>query len=50
MKNTLCEKIVWYGLSPTIFKFIKENWKEVDIRQIKKLSKQNYKNMRHRKF
>ena len=45
MKNTLCEKIVWYGLSPTIFKFIKENWKEVDIRQIKKLSKQNYKNM-----
>ena len=37
MKNTLCEKIIWYGLSPTIFKFIKKNYKLGFIERNKEL-------------
>ena len=44
MKNSLCEKIMWYVLSPTIFQFIKQYWKDIDIKSIKRLSK-NYKDM-----
>ncbi len=43
MKNSLCERIMWYAISPTIFKFIEQSWKDIDIKRIKKLSKDNYK-------
>ncbi|AIZ37140.1 L-2-amino-thiazoline-4-carboxylic acid hydrolase [Parvimonas micra] len=45
MKNSLCEKIMWYVLSPTIFKFIKQYWKDIDIKNVKRISKKNYKDM-----
>jgi len=45
MKNSLCEKIMWYFLSPTIFKFIKQYWKDIDIKNVKRISKKNYKDM-----
>ncbi|MFT4445367.1 L-2-amino-thiazoline-4-carboxylic acid hydrolase [Parvimonas sp. G1967] len=45
MKNSLCEKIMWYVLSPTIFQFIKQYWKDIDIKNVKRISKKNYKNM-----
>ena len=45
MKNSLCEKIMWYGLSPVIFKFIEQYWKNINIKSIKRLSKDNYKAM-----
>ena len=43
MKNSLCEKIMWYVLSPTIFQFIKQYWKDIDIKNVKRISKRNYK-------
>ena len=45
MKNSLCEKIMWYVLSPTIFQFIKQYWKDIDIKNVKRISKKNYKDM-----
>lgn len=45
MKNSLCEKIMWYVLSPTIFQFIKQYWKDIDIKNVKRISKRNYKDM-----
>lgn len=45
MKISLCEKIMWYALSPTIFKFIEQYWEYIDIQSIKRLSKGNYKAM-----
>ena len=45
MKNSLCEKIMWYALSPTIFQFIKQYWKDIDIKNVKRISKNNYKDM-----
>ena len=45
MKNSICEKLVWLGLSPTIFKFIKKNHKDIDINALKKKSKKNYREM-----
>ena len=45
MKISLCEKIMWYALSPTIFKFIEQYWEDIDIQSIKRLSKGNYKAM-----
>lgn len=45
MKNSLCEKIMWYALSPTIFQFIKQYWKNIDIKNVKRISKNNYKDM-----
>lgn len=45
MKNSLCEKIIWYALSPTIFQFIKQYWKDIDIKNVKRVSKKNYKDM-----
>ncbi|EGV10367.1 hypothetical protein HMPREF9127_0158 [Parvimonas sp. oral taxon 393 str. F0440] len=39
MKNSLCEKIMWYVLSPTIFQFIKQYWKDIDIKNVKRISK-----------
>lgn len=45
MKNSVCEKIIWVALSPTIFKFIKQYWGDVDIKNVKKISKNNYKDM-----
>lgn len=45
MKNSLCEKIMWYALSPTIFQFIKQYWKDIDIKNVKRISKNNYKYM-----
>ena len=39
MKNSLCEKIMWYALSPTVFKFIEQYWEDIDIhRQFQKES------------
>lgn len=45
MKNSLCEKIMRYVLSPTIFQFIKQYWKDIDIKNVKRISKKNYKDM-----
>lgn len=45
MKNSICEKMIWYALSPTIFRFIEQYWKDIDIKSIKRLSKDNYKAM-----
>ena len=45
MKNSLCEKIMWYVLSPTIFQFIKQYWKDINIKNVKRISKKNYKDM-----
>ncbi|EFI41536.1 L-2-amino-thiazoline-4-carboxylic acid hydrolase [Peptoniphilus sp. oral taxon 386] len=45
MKNSLCEKIIWYALSPTIFQFIKQYWKDIDIKNVKRISKNNYKDI-----
>ena len=45
MKNSLCEKIMWYALSPAIFQFIKQYWKDIDIKNVKRISKNNYKDM-----
>ena len=45
MKNSICEKMIWYALSPTIFRFIEQYWKDIDIKSIKRLSKDNYKTM-----
>lgn len=45
MRNSLCEKIIWNALSPAIFKFIEQHWKDIDIKRIKKLSKDNYNDM-----
>lgn len=45
MKNSLCEKIMWYVLSPTIFQLIKQYWKDIDIKNVKRISKKNYKDM-----
>ena len=45
MRNSLCEKIVWYALSPSIFKFIEQSWTDIDIKNIKNLSKSNYRDM-----
>ena len=43
MKNSICEKMIWHALSPTIFRFIEQYWKDIDIKSIKRLSKDNYK-------
>lgn len=45
MKNSICEKMIWYALSLTIFRFIEQYWKDIDIKSIKRLSKDNYKAM-----
>jgi len=45
MKNSIYEKMIWYALSPTIFRFIEQYWKDIDIKSIKRLSKDNYKAM-----
>ena len=45
MRNSLCEKIIWAVLSPTIFQFIKQYWKDIDIKNVKRISKKNYKDM-----
>lgn len=45
MRNSLCEKIIWAVLSPTIFQFIKQYWKDIDIKNVKRISKNNYKDM-----
>ena len=45
MKNSICEKMIWHALSPTIFRFIEQYWKDIDIKSIKRLSKDNYKAM-----
>ena len=42
-KINYAKKIIWYALSHTIFKFIKQYWKDIDIKSIKSLSKDNYK-------
>lgn len=36
---------MWYVLSPTIFQFIKQYWKDIDIKNVKRISKRNYKDM-----
>jgi hypothetical protein len=36
---------MWYVLSPTIFQFIKQYWKDIDIKNVKRISKKNYKDM-----
>ena len=45
MKNSIYEKMIWYALSTTIFRFIEQYWKDIDIKSIKRLSKDNYKTM-----
>ena len=45
MKNSLCEKLIWLVLSPTIFKFMQQRWKDIDLKHLKKSSKDNYKAM-----
>ncbi len=45
MKNTICEKLMWFSITPTIFRFIRKNWMDLNISQIKKKSKHNYKDM-----
>ena len=42
MRNSLCEKIIWYALLPSIFKFIEQSWTDIDIKNSKNLSKSNY--------
>lgn len=45
MRNSLCEKLIWIVLSPTIFKHMGKSWKNLDLKYLKKLSKNNYKAM-----
>ena len=45
MRNSLCEKIIWYALLPSIFKFIEQSWTDIDIKNSKNLSKSNYRDM-----
>ena len=32
MRNSLYEKIIWYALLPSIFKFIEQSWTDIDIK------------------
>ena len=45
MRNTICEKLMWFSMTPTIFRFIRKNWTDLSISQIKRKSKRNYKEM-----
>ncbi|MCC8068420.1 MAG: L-2-amino-thiazoline-4-carboxylic acid hydrolase [Ruminococcus sp.] len=45
MKNTICEKLMWAAMTPTMFKFIYENCGEVDTSAVKKKARKNYKAM-----
>lgn len=35
MKNTICEKLMWNAMTPTIFQYIEKNYKGIDIKQMK---------------
>ena len=45
MKNTICEKLMWLAMTPTIFKYINESYEDIDIKQVKDDAKRNYKAM-----
>lgn len=45
MKNTICEKLMWLAMTPTIFKYINECYEDIDIKQVKDDAKRNYKAM-----
>ncbi|MCD7801149.1 MAG: L-2-amino-thiazoline-4-carboxylic acid hydrolase, partial [Ruminococcus sp.] len=45
MKNTICEKLMWAAMTPTMFKFIYKNCGEVDTSAVKKKARKNYKAM-----
>ena len=45
MKNTICEKLMWSAMTPSIFKYIAAHCKNTDTSRVKKKSRKNFKDM-----
>ena len=45
MKNTICEKLMWTAMTPTIFKYIASEFKDINIVEKKKKAHGLYKSM-----
>lgn len=45
MKNTICEKLMWRAMIPTIFQYIAAEFKDIDIKEKKEKTHRLYKSM-----
>ncbi len=45
MKNTICEKLMWTAMTPTIFGFIEKSISGTDVAMLKRSAKRKYKEM-----
>lgn len=45
MKKTICESILWRAMTPTIFRYIASEFRDVDVLESKKKSRQIYREM-----
>ena len=42
MKKTLCERILWVGITPTIWNYFKKEFSDLDLKNAKIIAKNNY--------
>ena len=45
MKNTICEKMMWSAMTPSIFKYIAAHCRNSDVSEVKKKSRKKLKDM-----
>lgn len=45
MKNTICEKLMWSAMTPSIFKYIAAHCRNSDVSEVKKKSRKKLKDM-----
>ena len=45
MKKTFCERLIWFAMTPTIWKYFKSEFSNFDLSSTKRIAKSNYNNI-----